>query len=53
MERNKGWRWRTGEIGLKEYYKLSEKAKNTKVNKPNTFLKLNKIFITSVLLCSV
>jgi hypothetical protein len=23
MEKNKGWRWRTGEIGLKEYYQLS------------------------------
>lgn len=23
MERNNGWRWRTGELGMKEYYQLS------------------------------
>jgi hypothetical protein len=37
---------------FKEYLKMSQTAQKTKVNKSNPLVRMNRIFMTSVLLCS-
>jgi len=38
---------------FKQYLKMSQKAQKSKKSKTNPLIKMNRIFMTSVLLCSV
>jgi hypothetical protein len=38
---------------FKDYLKMSQKAQKSKKAKANPLIRMNRIFITSVLLCSV